>query len=89
VGDPPEKQNHADGAVLTLQHGHDLPPRNYFTLFLAVKQGESVHGKTFIVPAGGLFKQTDKIMAKDGKQWFYPVAGVQANSEQPGGKAAD
>lgn len=86
-GDPPEKQNRADGAVLTLQRGDDSPPRDYFTIFLAVKQGESVQGKTFVVPLGGLFKQTDKIMAKDEKSWFYPVGGIQINSAEP--KKAD
>jgi hypothetical protein len=39
-----------------------------------------VQGKTFVVPVGGLFKQTDKIMDKDGKSWFSPVGGIQVNS---------
>jgi hypothetical protein len=49
----------------------------------AEKQGDSVQGKTFVVPLGGLFKQTDKIMAKDEKSWFYPVGGIQINSAEP------
>jgi len=83
---PPEKQDRVDGAVLKLQRGKDWVPTNYYTIFLAVKPGETVDGKTFVVPAGGLFKQTEKIMDKDGKGWFRPVAGVQANSQEPGGK---
>src|SRR5436190_4518413 len=65
VGDPPEKQEHADGAMLTLQAGEDRQPRNYITRFLAGKAGECVEGKTFVVSAGGLFKQTEKILDKD------------------------
>jgi len=87
VGDPPEKQDRVDGAVLTLQQGNDREPTNYYTIFLAVKPGDTVDGKTFVVPAGGLFKQTEKLMDKDGKGWFYPVTGVQANSEEVGQKA--
>ena len=86
VGDLPEKQDHADGVVLTLQAGKDSPPRNYITLFLAVKAGESVAGKTFAVPVGGPFKQSEKIMDRDGKHWLSPVGGVQLNSAEPGRK---
>jgi hypothetical protein len=84
--DPPEKQNRADGSVITLQQGKDHVPSNYYTIFLAVKPGDTVDGKTFVVPAGGIFKQTEKVMDKDGKGWFFPVGGVQANSREPGGK---
>ena len=86
VGDPPEKQNHVDGAVLTLQAEKVRQPRNDYTIFLAVKPGEKVDAKSFTVPAGGLFKQTKKIMDKDGRGWFYPVAGVQVRSGEPDGK---
>jgi hypothetical protein len=81
VGDPPEKQVRVDGAVLTLQRGKDSVPTNYYTIFLAAKRGDTVEGKTFTVPAGGIFKQTEKIMDKDGNGWFFPVAGVQVNSQ--------
>ncbi len=81
VGDPPEKWDRVAGAVLKLQQGKDSVPRNSFTIFLAVKPGDTVDGKTFVVPPGGLFKQTEKIMDRDGKGWFYPVAGVQATSQ--------
>jgi RNA polymerase sigma factor (sigma-70 family) len=86
VGDPPEKQGRVDGAVLTLQQGKDRVPHNYYTIFLAVKPGETVDGRVFVVPVVGLFKQTEKIIDKDGKGWFFPVAGVQANSQESGGK---
>ncbi len=67
IGDPPSKQEHVDGAVLTLQQGKETVPTEYYVLFLATKPGETIEGKTFIVPAGGLFKQTAKIMDKDQK----------------------
>jgi len=86
VGDPPEKEDRVDGAVLTLQQGKDRVPANYYTIFLAAKRGDTVDGKTFVVPAGGIFKQIEKIMDKDGKGWFFPVAGVHANSKGTDGK---
>ncbi len=86
VGDLPERADHADGAVLTLDAGDGRMARDYFMLFLAVKPGDTLDGKTFVVPAGGLFKQTERIMNKDGKGWFFPVAGVQVNSAGPNEK---
>ena len=59
---------------------------NRFTIFLTVKLNDTVDGKTFVVPSGGLFKQTDKIMDKGGKSWSYPVGGVQSASHDAGGK---
>jgi hypothetical protein len=84
VGDPPEKLDRADGVVLYLQEGKDRAPRNYWTLFLLVKPGDAVDGKTFVVPPGGLFKQTERVMDRDRHGWFYPVGGVQVKSQTPG-----
>ncbi len=86
VGDPPEKTTRNDGAVITLQEGKDHVPRREFTIFLVTRLGETVDGKTFVVPAGGLFKQTEKIMDKDGKSWSWPVGGIQGSSYDADGK---
>lgn len=84
VGDPPSKEAHVDGGVLWLNSNSDPTESNAFTVFVAVKPGELVDGKTFIVPAGGPFKQTSKIMDKDGAGWFFPVAGVNVRSQVRG-----
>jgi hypothetical protein len=86
AGDGPDKQDRVEGAVLTLQAGNERTSHDRYTLFLAVKPGETIAEAAFEIPAGGLFKQTKKIMDRDGKGWFFPVAGVQANSRQPDGK---
>jgi uncharacterized protein (TIGR03067 family) len=86
VGDPPEKQDRCDGAVLRLQQEKGNVARNSFTIFLTVKLNDTVDGKSFVVPPGGLFRQTDKIMDKDGRSWSYPVAGVQTESRDAAGK---
>ena len=84
--DPPEKQSQVGGVTLKLQQGKNLVGGNSFVIFCAAKPGESVEGKTFVLPPGGLFKQTEKIMDKDGKGWFFPVAGVQVQWEDADGK---
>ncbi len=86
VGDPPEKEDRVDGAVLTLQAGNEQPPRDSLTLFLVVKPGSTLAETEFEVSTGGIFKQKQKIMDRDGKGWFYPVAGVQAKSTVAGEK---
>lgn len=80
IGDPPSRQSRADGAVLTLQEGKQQIPYRCFRLFLATRPGDTIEGKTFTVPAGGLFKQTQKIMDADQQGFFFPVADVQAQS---------
>jgi hypothetical protein len=74
--------------VLSLDEESHRPAQNAFTIFVAVKPGEKVDGRVFIVPAGGLFKQTTKIMDSDGQGWFSPVAGVQARSQSAGEEPA-
>jgi hypothetical protein len=75
--DPPGQQDQADGIMLKLQQGRESGSAPAFVIFCLTKSGERVDGKTFIVPAGGLFRQSEKIMDKDGKGWFSPVGGVQ------------
>jgi uncharacterized protein (TIGR03067 family) len=87
VGDPPEKLDKVDGTTLTLQRRGKQPGElGTFTVFAAVKPGETVDGKTFLLPPGGLFNQPGKIPDKDGKGFFYAVAGVQAASKGQDGK---
>ncbi|MDB5385370.1 MAG: hypothetical protein JWM11_1016 [Planctomycetaceae bacterium] len=86
VGDPLEKQDRVDGAVLRLQAGNKQPASDVYTLFLVVKPGAVLANQTFEVPLAGLFKQSQKIMDRGGKGWFYPVAAVQAQSTGPDGK---
>ena len=87
VGDPSAKQARLDGAVLWLQQEKDPVDCDSFTIFLTARLNDTVDGKSFVVPAGGLFKQTDEIMYDEGgKSWSYPVAGVQAESRGPDGK---
>lgn len=83
-GETPEIKDRVDGGVLTLQAGNDAQPQNYLTIFVVVPPRQTLEDKEFLVSAGGLFKQTQKIMDKDGKGWFYPVGGVQIQSGEPG-----
>jgi uncharacterized protein (TIGR03067 family) len=87
VGDPPAKEDHVDGVTLKLQQGKEAAGATAVVIFCATKAGERVDGKTFVLPPGGLFKQTEKIMDKDGGGWFYPVAGVQVYWQVAPGKA--
>ena len=87
VGDPPAKADHVDGVSLKLQQGKEAAGATAVVIFCATKPGERVDGKTFVLPPGGLFKQTEKIMDKDGQGWFYPVAGVQVHWQVAPGKA--
>jgi RNA polymerase sigma factor (sigma-70 family) len=70
VGDRPGKKEWEGGAILCLQQGKEDEPRNRYTIFLAVKPGDTVDGKTFLVPASGLSRQTEKIRDPDGKRWY-------------------
>ncbi len=86
VGDPPAKKDQVGGVTLKLQQGQKIAGANTFVIFCATKPGESVEGKTFVLPRGGLFKQTEKIMDKDGQGWFFPVAGVQVHWQGADGR---
>jgi len=78
VGDPPEKAEKVDGVTLSLrQRGKGPGELGTFTVFAAVRPGETVVGKSFLLPPGGLFKQPGKIPDKHGEGFFYSVAGVQ------------
>ncbi len=72
AGDPPAKQEKVDGVMLELQQG-DKAGAPGFVVFCVGPSGETVDGKTFLLPPGELFKQTATI----GKGGFFPVAGVQ------------
>ena len=87
AGDPPEKVDTVDGTTLTLQQRGKRPGEpGTFTVFAAVKAGETVDGKSFLLPPGGLLNQPGKIPDKHGKGFFYAVAGVQAASQGKDGK---
>lgn len=89
VGGPPSKADRVNGVMLRLQEGTSNQRPRYFTIFAMAKPGQRVDGKTFTVPLGGLFNQSEKIMDRDGHGWFYPVAGMQIHADRPGGKAHD
>lgn len=84
IGDPPKKADRVDGVALTLQDGTSNLPSRYITIFAVVKPGEQVDGKTFVLPVGGPFKQTKKIMGKDGQGWFDLIAGIQLHADRAG-----
>jgi hypothetical protein len=86
VGDPPAKQDKVDGVMLKLRQGEKPADAPAITVFCVTKRGETVDGKTFVLGPGGVFKQTDKILDKDGKGWFDPVAGVQITKQTADGK---
>jgi predicted methyltransferase len=87
VGDPPGTLDKVGGTTLTLQQrGKNPSELGTFTVFAAVKPGEMVDGKSFLLPPGGLFKQPGNIPDRLGKGFFYAVAGVQAASRGKDGK---
>jgi hypothetical protein len=81
VGTPPAKQAQVDGVMLKVQEGEKAGSPG-FVDFCLTPTGEKVDGKTFLLPPGGLFKQTDEIVDKEGNGGFSPVAGVQVTKQE-------
>jgi hypothetical protein len=89
VGDPPSKKDRVEGVDLRLQEGTSILPPRSVTIFAMAKPGERVDGKTYVLTPGGLFNQPTKILDRNGKGWFSPIAGIQLHADRPGAKPRD